>query len=60
MRQVSIDRSSLYSSFPLVSIYHMRDLCCGNKKMLKNKEIKVISIPYYDGLTIKEMINWTQ
>ena len=38
----------------------MRELCCGKKKMLKNKQIQVISIPYYDGLTIKDMINWTQ
>ena len=38
----------------------MRDLCCGKKKMLKNKVVKVISIPYYDGLSIKDMINWTQ
>ena len=38
----------------------MRDLCCGNKKIIKAIDVKVIQVPFYDGLSIGEMLQWAR
>ncbi len=41
-----------------MSIYHLKDLFCGQKKKLYSKTIQVIAMPHYDGINIKKMVEW--
>ena len=60
MKQVSCMFIFLSSSFLLVSIFHLRDLCAKKRIKIKSKNVKVITIPYYEGLTIPELLGWAR
>ena len=59
-RRVSASRIPIWCFFFLASIFHLRDLCCGNKKIIKSKDAKVISVPFYEGLSIGEMLGYAR
>ena len=44
--------------FENVTVWHMRDLVSGKRRRLKDKEIKHLNVPQYDGLKIEEFYNW--
>ena len=43
-----------------VTVFHMRDICGGKRKMIKQANVKVISVPFFDGLSIEHMLNWAK
>ena len=44
----------------MMSVYHLRDIISGNRTMLKSKEIKHISVPVYESLSMAKMLEWAQ
>ena len=45
-------------SYDTVTIFHMRDLVAGRRRMIKQDDVKVISVPFFDGLSIETMLEW--
>ena len=43
----------------MVTIYHLKDLMSGRKQRIKGTEVRHIQIPYYEGLTVKDIAAWT-
>ena len=43
-------------SYTSMSIWHLRDVAFGERTLIKANEIKYISVPYYEGLKIEQMI----
>ena len=44
------------ASFDSVSIYFLRDLVIGKKKFIKSEEIIHLFVPFYQGLSIEQMM----
>ena len=43
-------------SLETVTDMHLRDIISGAKTSLENYQIKTISVPHYEGLTIKDIL----
>ena len=41
-----------------ISIYHMADLAAGRRKRIKERDVKVITIPHFEGLKIERMLEY--
>lgn len=50
------DCGSFLSSFDTMTIWHLRDLASGRRKRIKGGDVKHLSVPQYEGLTIEEFI----
>ena len=37
---------------------HLRDIAIGAKSRIANKDVQVILVPYYDGLSIEKMLEF--
>ena len=47
-------------SYETVTVFHMRDIIAGKRKMIKQADVKVISVPFFDGLSIEKMLSWAK
>ena len=57
-RMVAHENGSYLPHIDCVTIWHLRDLAAGRKKMIKDTEIKHLSIPQFETLTIPEFLNF--
>jgi len=48
------------SSFETMTIWHLRDLVAGLRTKINSKDIKVIQIPYYEGLYMKDLWEYAE
>ena len=46
--------------FEDVTIFHLRDLAGGKKRIVKNTEVKHISVPLFEGLKIETMLEFAE
>ena len=46
------------SSYETMTVYHLRDLFSGQKKLILAEEVKHISVPFFEGLKIEEMLKF--
>ena len=44
--------------YETVTVFHIRDIVAGKRKMIKQADVKVIAVPYFEGLSIEHMLNW--
>jgi len=42
----------------VVTIYHLRELADGKRRKIKCNDVKVIQLPYYDGLSIQDILEY--
>ena len=45
-------------SYETVTVWHLRDLAMGVKKIIKCDDVKVIDVPMFEGLTIKDIFEF--
>ena len=45
-------------SYETVTIFHMRDLVADRRRLIKLDDVKVINVPYFEGLSIEKMLEW--
>ena len=45
-------------SYETVTIWYMRDLIAGKRKMIKTDQVKTINVPFFDGLSKEQMLAW--
>ena len=43
-----------------VTIWHLRDLAAGKRRIIKNSDVKVIDVPYFEGLTVSDMLRYAK
>ena len=41
-----------------VNIWHLRDLCANKRRLIKNNDVRVIALPFYDGISIEEILEF--
>ena len=46
-------------SYETVTVWHLRDLAMGVKKIIKCDKVKIISVPQFEGLSIREIFDFT-
>ena len=59
-RFLSSDSEVFLPSYETVTVFHMRDLVSGKRKMIRQAEVKVISVPFFEGLSIANMLEWAK
>ena len=47
-------------SYKNVSVYFLRDLLASKRKKLLSKDVKQISVPFFDNLSIAHMLEWAK
>ena len=45
-------------AYEVVTIYHMRDLVAGKRKLIKTNDVQMINVPFFEGLSIETMLEW--
>ena len=43
-----------------ITIWHLRDLAAGRRRIVKNSDVKVIDVPYFEGLTVSNMLRFSK
>ena len=46
------------SSYDTMTVWHLRDLAAGKRRIIKGKDVKHLSVPQFEGLTIKEFLTY--
>ena len=46
--------------YETVTVFHMRDIVAGKRKMIKQSDVRVISVPFFEGLSIDKMLLWSE
>ena len=57
-RFLSSEVRAYLSSYETMTVYHLRDLFSGKKRIIISKDVKHISIPYFEGLKIEAMLRF--
>ena len=57
-RFLTHDVGGYLSSFDTMTVWHMKELVNGQRKLLKSKDIKHVIIPQFEGLAIKYMLEF--
>ena len=39
--------------YECITVFHMRDICSGKRRMIKQADVRVISVPFFEGLSIE-------
>ena len=47
-------------SYDSVTIYHLRDLAAGNRRIIHSTQVKVLTVPQYEGLTTTDMLSFSK
>ena len=47
-------------AFENVTVFHMRDLAAGIKKIIKGQDVLFISVPQFKGLSIEEFLKFSK
>jgi len=59
-RFLSSEVHAYLDSFETMTIWHLRDLASGIKRIIKCEAVKVISIPQFEGLTIPDLLDFAK
>ena len=43
-------------SYDTVTIWHLRDIMAGKRKMIKGPDVKYIDVPHYEHLRVEDML----
>jgi hypothetical protein len=57
-RFLSTECRAYLPSYETVTVWHLRDLAMNVKKIIKCEDVRVIDVPQFDGLAIKDIFNF--
>ena len=46
------------STYETMTVFHMRDIIAGKRRKIKSAEVKVITVPQFEGLKIETMFEF--
>ena len=55
-RFLSFDCGAYLPSYQTVTIFHLRDLACGDRKIIKASAVKTLMVPHFEGLSVDTML----
>ena len=55
-RFLTADLGIYLDSVNTMTIWHLRDLAQGSRTRIKSKNVQVISVPNFEGLTVENML----
>lgn len=55
-RFLACDVGCYLPSYEDITIWHLKDLAAGKRKIIKASNVKTIHIPQFEGLTVKDML----
>ena len=47
-------------SYATMTVWHLRDLMAGKRKLIKSKNIKYLHVPLFEGLSSADMLDWAK
>ena len=53
---MACDCAAYLSSYDTMTVWHMRDIVAKKRKLIKCADVKVITVPFYEGLSIEDML----
>ena len=59
-RFLSAEVRAYLSSYDTMTIYHLRDLANGKRKIINCENVRVYQVPQYEGLSIADMLNFAK
>ena len=59
-RFLTHDVGAYLSSYETMTVFHMKDLVNGKRKMIKAKDIKHVTVPQFEGLSIKDLLEFAK
>jgi hypothetical protein len=57
-RFLSSEVKAYLPSYETVTVWHLRDLAMGVKKIIRCDDVKVIDVPQFEGLAIKDIFGY--
>ena len=48
------------SSYETMTIFHLKDLASGKRKILKTENVKYYEAPHYEGISIDDMLHFAR
>lgn len=55
-RFLTVDCGAYLGPYETMTVPHMKELASGQRRLIKSKDVKHISIPYFDGLNVEKML----
>ena len=55
---MSHDCGTYLPSYESVTIFHLRDIAGGKRRRIKEVDVKVITVPFFEGLKIETMLEY--
>lgn len=46
--------------YQTVTVWHLRDLACGRRNRIKGTDVKYMSIPQFEGLTVDDLLEYAE
>ena len=40
------------------NIWHLKDICANKRRLIRNSEVRVIALPFYEGISIEEILEF--
>ena len=59
-RFLATEVGAYLSSYNTVTIWHLRDLCAGKRRIVMAKDVKQIHVPQFEGLTTEDMLKFAR
>ena len=59
-RFLSSDVKAYLPNYEAVTVWHLRDLASGKKKLIKNEDANHFTVPQFEGLTITTMMEFAK
>jgi hypothetical protein len=57
-RWVTHDLGLFVPPYDVVTVWHLKDLAACKRSRIRNKDIDRAEVPYFEGLTVPNMIEW--
>jgi hypothetical protein len=58
-RFLSSEVRAYLPSYETVTVWHLRDLAMGQKTIIKCDAVKIIAVPQFEGLSIREIFDFS-
>ena len=46
--------------YEAVTVFHIRDIVSGKRRAIKQADVRVINVPFFEGLSIATMLDWAK
>ena len=59
-RFLATEVGAYLDSYNTMTVWHLRDIMAGKRKMIKSKDIKHLHVPLFEGLSTRDILDWAK